>query len=229
LSFTSVEYLFFLIAACAVLQALRASDRPAGILVLSCVYYATWDVRAFLPMLAVAAVAYLTGLQLESANEASARKIVGYGSVAVLVASLLLLRVLPPSTRPLQWIAPLGVSYYTFKLVSYVLDVLWRKQSAERNLVAFASYAIFFPQIVAGPIQRSGDYLSRLRKPKLFSSALLYRASGRIALGLVKKLLIADRLAVLLNGIYRDVHSFSGGPLLIAFYLFPIRLYMDFL
>jgi alginate O-acetyltransferase complex protein AlgI len=228
LSFTSVEYLFFLISACAVLQALRTSTRPAGILVLSCVYYATWDVRAFFPLLAVAAVAYLTGLQLESTNGASARKIVGYGSVAALIASLLLLKVLPPSARPLQWIAPLGVSYYTFKLVSYVLDVLWGKQSAERNPVAFASYALFFPQIIAGPIQRSGDYFSRLRKPKTFSSALFYRASGRIALGLVKKLLIADRLAVLLNGVYSDVHSFAGGPLLITFYLFPILLYMDF-
>ena len=106
MSFTSVEYLFFLIAACAVLQALRTNARPAGILVLSCIYYATWDFRAFLPMLGVATVAYLTGLHLRSTSEPAVRKIVGYGSVAVLIASLLFLKILPTSARPFQWIAP---------------------------------------------------------------------------------------------------------------------------
>jgi alginate O-acetyltransferase complex protein AlgI len=228
LSFTSVEYIFFLFAACAVLNALRSSARPAGILLLSCVFYATFDVRAFLPISVAAAVAYFAARQLDSTGEARARAVIGYGSVVVLVASMLLLKYLPPATRPLLWITPLGVSYYTFKLVSYVLDVLWKKQRAERNFVAFASYAVFFPQIVAGPIQRSGDYLSQLRKPKPVSSALLYQALSRISLGLVKKLLIADKLAVLLNGVYRDVHNFSGAPLLATFYLFPILLYADF-
>ena len=112
--------------------------------------------------------------------------------------------------------------------MSYVLDVLWEKEPAETSPIKFASYALFFPQIIAGPIQRSGDYFSRLQNPTPLSSTLIYRAAGRIALGLIKKLLIADRLAVLLNGVYGDVHSFTGAPLLITFYLFPLLIYMDF-
>jgi alginate O-acetyltransferase complex protein AlgI len=227
-TFTSVEYIFFLLTAVALCRSMPRRVQPLWITLLSCLFYALWDVRALLPLFGATILAYLAGLQIGGMPEGRGRQIVAYGSVALLVLSLLLFKDFPKSARPLYWFTPLGISYYTFKLVSYVLDVFWGKQHAERDAIAFASYAIFFPQIVAGPIQRSDDYLLQVRAPQPLSRLLLHRAVGRIALGLFKKLLIADRIGVALNAVYGQVHGFIGAPLLVTFYLFPIQLYADF-
>lgn len=228
MSFTSVEYLFFLLAAAAFFRSMPRRLQPLLILFLSCVFYASWDARALLPLGGATLLAYISALRIETAGGERIRQLLAYGSVILLLAALLLLKDLPKSARPFNWLAPLGISYFTFKLVSYVLDVLWGKQRAERDPIAFASYAVFFPQIVAGPIQRSADYLHQVRAPQPFSRALLVRATGRISLGLFKKLIIADHIGVAVNAVYGQVQGFSGAPLLIAFYLFPIQLYADF-
>jgi alginate O-acetyltransferase complex protein AlgI len=228
LSFTSVEYIFFLLTAVVVCRAMSRRVQPLWILLLSCVFYALCDVRDLIPLCGATTLAYVSGLSIEGTTRGHVRKIVAYGSVILLLALLLLLKDLPKSSRPFDWLAPLGISYYTFKLVSYVLDVFWGKQSAERDPIAFASYAVFFPQIVAGPIQRSADYLRQVRAPQPFSQSLLRRGTGRIALGLFKKLVIADHIGIALNAVYGEVYGFTGAPLLFAFYLFPVQLYADF-
>jgi alginate O-acetyltransferase complex protein AlgI len=123
-------------------------------------------------------------------------------------------------------ILPLGISYYTFKLISYLVDVYWKKIPAERNFVAFATYVSFFPQIVAGPIQRPGDFLEQVRKPN--PSAEMFRSGlRRMLLGCFKKAMIADNLGSLIAQAYAapgEPHPTS----LLAFYLFPIQLYADF-
>jgi alginate O-acetyltransferase complex protein AlgI len=228
LGFTSVEYLFFLLTAVALCRSMPRRMLPLWILLLSSVFYALWDARALIPLGAATALSYVSARCIEAMTGERNRRIVAYGSVILLVALLLLLKDLPKAARPLDWLTPLGISYYTFKLVSYVLDVLWGKQPAERDPIALASYAVFFPQIVAGPIQRSGDYLLQLRAPQPFSRTLLHRGVSRIAVGLFKKLVIADHIGIALNSVYGEVHGFTGAPLLLAFYLFPIQLYADF-
>lgn len=228
MSFTSVEYLFFLLIAVALCRSMTRRLQPLWILLLSCVFYALWDVRALIPLCGATFFAYFTALSIETSAGERVRRILAYGSVISLVAVLLLLKEAPKSSRPFDWLAPLGISYYTFKLISYVLDVFWGKQRAERDPIAFASYAVFFPQIVAGPIQRSADYLLQVRAPQPFSRSLLVRGTRRIAIGLFKKMVIADHIGVALNAVYGQVHGFSGAPLLITFYLFPIQLYADF-
>jgi alginate O-acetyltransferase complex protein AlgI len=227
-SFTSVEYLFFLLVAIAVCSSIPRRLQPLSILLLSCAFYAFWDVRALIPLGGAVLLAYGSALGIEKAGREGVRKGLAFGSVTLLVATLLLLKDLPKSSRPSDWLVPLGISYYTFKLVSYVLDVFWGKQRAERDLIALASYALFFPQIVAGPIQRSADYLIQVRTPEPLSRARLMRGTGRLALGLFKKLVIADHIGITLNAVYGQVHAYSGAPLLCAFYLFPIQLYADF-
>ncbi len=228
MSFTSVQYLFFLLVAVALCRPAPRRLLPLWILVLSCAFYALWDVRALIPLFGATPIAYVSGLGMERATRARVRQILALGSVVLLLVVLLALKDLPKSSRPFDWLTPLGISYYTFKLVSYVLDVFWGKQPAERDPITFASYAVFFPQIVAGPIQRSGDYLQQVRSLQPFPRGVLPRGIGRIALGLFKKLVIADHIGVTLNAVYGDVHGFSGAPLLLAFYLFPIQLYADF-
>lgn len=204
------------------------STQPLWILLFSSLFYALWDVRALVPLVATTAVAYFAARYLESAPEGLRRRLVAYGSVIVLVALLLLLKDLPKSARPFQWIAPLGISYYIFKLVSYILDVSWGKYPAERDPIAFASYSAFFPQIVAGPIQRAGDYLTQLRALQPLTQTLFLRGAGRVARGLFKKIVIADHIGIAVAAVYGGPHGFTGAPLLLVFYLFPIQLYADF-
>ena len=121
-------------------------------------------------------------------------------------------------------VAPLGVSYYTFKLISYVVDVYWGKYRAGTDLIAFSLYVVFFPQIVAGPIQRPGDFLAQLpsASPNISEGVL------RIVAGLYKKLLIADNLGISVAYVYSHMTSLTGAPLLLGFCLFPLQLYADF-
>ena len=228
MSFTSIPYLLFLLAAVLLYRSMPRRLQPLWILLLSCVFYALGDARGLIPLGAAAAVAYVAGLWTERSASTRLKNVVAYGAVALLLTNLVIFKELPRSSRPLGWVAALGISYYTFKLISYVLDVLWERLPAEHDPITFASFAVFFPQIVAGPIQRATDYLPQVRKPQPMSRALLRRGFGRIALGMCKKLVIADHLGVAVNAVYAGVHGYSGAPLLAAFYLFPIQLYADF-
>ncbi len=119
---------------------------------------------------------------------------------------------------------PLGISYYSFKLISYILEVHRGNLPAERSLVKFGAYVAFFPQIVAGPIQRPGDFFGQLPPTPVSIGG----AVARIAWGLTKKLMIADNLAPAVNFVYAHVFDLHGAPLWIGLYLFPFQLYADF-
>lgn len=228
MSFTSIEFLAFLIAAVAFYRISPERSRPFCLLILSCIFYASWDVRG-LGLLAVSVgIAYVMALAIEKTTQPRLRLGLTALTIVLLTALLLLFKVLPGGWRPIRWLVPLGISYYTFKLLSYVIDVYWEKRKAESDLVVLTSYATFFPQIVAGPIQRSEDYLPQVANPRPFSSSLLATGLGRIGFGLFKKLVVADQLGIAVNAVYAHPQSFHGGPLLSAFYLFPLQLYADF-
>ncbi len=120
---------------------------------------------------------------------------------------------------------PLGISYYTFKLVSYLVDVYWRKLEPEQDLLAFAAYASFLPQLPFGPIQRSGDFLSQLRVP----SASMASGFRLILFGLFQKLVIADRAAQWVDPIFsEDGATLEPVAAVLAIYAYAIQLYADF-
>ena len=156
-------------------------------------------------------------------------------AVSALVAYLTLFKILnsapslfaglPGWASSGRFLLPLGISYYTFKLTSYTIDVYWGTVQVERSFVAFATYAVFFPQIVAGPIQRSGDFLEQIRKP-LPTPEMMKRGLRRLLLGCFKKTVVADNLGGLIQLGYLP-HAAPGSALL-AFYLFPFQLYADF-
>jgi alginate O-acetyltransferase complex protein AlgI len=123
---------------------------------------------------------------------------------------------------------PLGASYYTFRLVGYLLDVHWGRLPPERSLATLAAYATFAPQIVSGPIQRTGDFLGQLERLAPPGPEEVAAALRRILLGLVKKVAVADRLAPLVAVVHGDPSRFSSAELLLAGYAFAVQLYADF-
>lgn len=123
---------------------------------------------------------------------------------------------------------PLGISYYTFRLISYLIEVYWQRLAPEKDWTTFAAYVAFFPQMVAGPIQRPADFLSQIHAGTPVTPADVWTGILRILLGFFKKFLVADKLALLVAYGFSRAGQNSCVPSALAMYLFPLQLYMDF-
>ena len=123
---------------------------------------------------------------------------------------------------------PVGISFYTFQTLSYTIDVYNNKTPAQKHLGVFAVYVSFFPQLVAGPIERSNHLLPQFFKEHDFSYQRVRSGLEKMLWGFFKKIVIADNLAILVDGIYNNVDSYSGIALIIATIFFTFQIYCDF-
>lgn len=128
----------------------------------------------------------------------------------------------------LHLILPVGISFYTFQTLAYSIDVYRGEQKAETDFMAFALYVGYFPQLVAGPIERAKKLLPQLKQKHKVSQEQFLHGMERILWGLVKKMVFADRLAVPVAVVYGDVHNYSALELWMATACFSIQLYLDF-
>jgi D-alanyl-lipoteichoic acid acyltransferase DltB (MBOAT superfamily) len=125
-------------------------------------------------------------------------------------------------------IAPIGLSYYTFRLISYVIDIYWGKYPAERSFVKFALYVSFFPQMVSGPIQQPKDFLENVSSTLVVPSERIISGLQLILFGLFKKLVVANWLSVIVDNVFNEPQSKTGFAFLIGAYAFAFQLYADF-
>jgi D-alanyl-lipoteichoic acid acyltransferase DltB (MBOAT superfamily) len=123
---------------------------------------------------------------------------------------------------------PVGISFYTFQTLSYTIDVYRGKRDPERHLGVFAVYVSFFPQLVAGPIERSTRLLPQFFEKQTFEYQRAVDGLRLMLWGFFKKIVIADRLAVYVNQVYNNPEDFSGPTLLLATYFFAFQIYCDF-
>jgi D-alanyl-lipoteichoic acid acyltransferase DltB (MBOAT superfamily) len=144
------------------------------------------------------------------------------------LASLLSIFGITLSSSTAGIILPVGISFYTFQTLSYTIDIYNKKTKLAENWVQFFTFVSFFPQLVAGPIERAKNLLpqfEQLTKPdyKIFRSAMLL-----IAWGFFKKIMIADRLAVFVDKVFSDIPSAEGLPVMLGIIFFTLQLYLDF-
>ncbi|MDA3855585.1 MAG: MBOAT family protein [Candidatus Woesearchaeota archaeon] len=134
------------------------------------------------------------------------------------------------STSPLllDLILPVGISFYTFQTVGYVIDVYNKKIKAERHFGIFALFVSFFPQLVAGPIERAKNLLPQFRRKKEFDLDSFIFGFKIIIWGFFLKVVIADRLSILVDQIFNNVSAYTGLPLIIATYFFAFQILCDF-
>jgi alginate O-acetyltransferase complex protein AlgI len=125
-------------------------------------------------------------------------------------------------------ILPIGLSFHTFQSLSYVIEVYRGKQRAERDFVVYATYVMFFPQLVAGPIERPQNLLHQFREWHEFDYAHVTSGLKRMAWGFFKKLVVADRLALYVNDVYAAPRGHNGLQLTIATLFFAYQIYCDF-
>lgn len=125
-------------------------------------------------------------------------------------------------------IVPLGISYYTFSTISYLLDVYWKRVEYEKNYFRFLLYAIYFPHILQGPIERYGKLGQRLKKELRFDYDRVCSGIQLMLYGFFKKLVIADRINIFIDGVYGDYVNQEGFVLILAMLLDVVYIYADF-
>lgn len=128
----------------------------------------------------------------------------------------------------LQIILPVGISFYTFQALSYSIDIYRRKLDVCRDPVAFFAYVSFFPQLVAGPIERATNLLPQMQKPRTFNYEKAVDGCRQMLWGLFKKIVIADNCAVYVNEVFANYQNQSGSTLLLAAIFFTFQIYGDF-
>lgn len=128
----------------------------------------------------------------------------------------------------LNIILPLGISFYTFEVISYVVDVRLHKYEAEKNFLAYATYVSFFPNIVSGPIERANNLLNQIKEGRKPNKEAFLSGIQIIVIGLFKKMVIADQINVFVSDVYNTPSAFSSLTILLAIISYSIQIYMDF-
>jgi D-alanyl-lipoteichoic acid acyltransferase DltB (MBOAT superfamily) len=135
---------------------------------------------------------------------------------------------IPYNIPQINILLPVGISFFTFRTLSYVVDVYKGKISAEKKILNVSLYIAFFPQLLAGPIERAPNLLPQFYKNQIFDYEGCISGLRLVLWGVFKKIIIADRCAILVNQIYNNPHSYSGYPLILATYFFAFQIYCDF-
>jgi alginate O-acetyltransferase complex protein AlgI len=216
---------FVLVAAVFFLYWTAASNRYArlSIILLANYYFCARFGLFYLILLPVcSSLDFLIGLGLMRFSNQGLRRALVWTSVA---ANLTLLF----SSRHTGWVFPLGLSFYTFQSLTYTLDLYRRDGQGTRSLLAYLSAVTFFPTLQAGPITRVSDLIQQFSEKHRLDRVEGGRAFFLIALGLLKKALIADYLAdTLVNRVFDTPKLYSGAEVLIAVYAYSLQLYYDF-
>ena len=133
-----------------------------------------------------------------------------------------------PSIPRLNWLLPAGLSFYTFSCMSYLVDVYRGRLPVEKHLGRMALYVAFFPKLLAGPIDRATTFLPQLLQPVRFNREEVALGLQLMLWGLIKKVVIADRLAVFVNNVYQMPEKALTVDLVLASYFFAFQIYCDF-
>ncbi len=241
--FNSLEFLIFFPIVTAGYFLLPFHWRWLWLLVASCIFYMAFVPIYILILVVTIVVDYFAGLLIERTR---GRKRWRYLVTSIIVTCGVLFVFkyynffgnnvnwiaeqfnLDFAVDPLALILPIGLSFHTFQSLSYVIEVYRGNQKAEPHFGIYSLYVMFYPQLVAGPIERPQNLLHQLREKHHFEYQRVADGLKLMAWGLFKKVVIADRLAVVVNTVYADPTAHSGGALLLASVFFAFQIYCDF-
>ena len=211
------------------------------IVVASYIFYGWWDWR-FLILIAITTVlSFLSGIGIEKAPTQRGKKAVMIANVVVNLGILGVYKYydffatqfaqlfgIESDFLLLHLILPVGISFYTFQALSYSIDVYRKQIEPTHDIVAFTAFLSFFPQLVAGPIERATNLLPQFQKKRTFDYAQAVDGMRQILWGLFKKIVVADNCATYVDQVFGDIGAHSGSTLLLAAVLFTFQIYGDF-
>lgn len=214
------------------------------LVVASYVFYGWWDYRFLALIIFSSLVDYTIGLKLEKEKKQAHRKVLLWSSIFVNLGFLgffkyynffvdnfvsafsLFGQNIQPNT--LNIILPVGISFYTFQTLSYTIDVYKQRLKPTKDLVSFLAFVSFFPQLVAGPIERATNLLPQFYKKREFHYSNAVNGCKQILWGLFKKVVIADSCAEYANEIFNNSGDYSGSTLFLGAIFFTFQIYGDF-
>lgn len=210
----------------------------------SYVFYGWWDWRFLSLIIFSTIVDYSVGIGLSKTDNSTKRKVLLWTSILVNLGFLGFFKYFnffqeqfvtafsffghEISSSSLNIILPVGISFYTFQTLSYTIDVYNRKLKATNDFIAFSAFVSFFPQLVAGPIERATNLLPQFYVKRYFSYPLAVDGMRQILWGLFKKVVIADNCAEYANLIFNNSSDYSGSTLVVGAIFFAFQIYGDF-
>jgi len=215
------------------------------ILVSSYVFYGWWDYR-FLSLIFLSTIVdYVIGLSISNQSSKKKQKSLLWGSVLFNLSVLGFFKYYNffvdswvelfsslgyeiKSIWTLNFILPVGISFYTFQTMSYTIDIYRKKLEPTKDFISFASFVSFFPQLVAGPIERATNLLPQILKKREFQYEQGIQGLRLILWGMFKKVVIADSLAPIVDDIFSNYQDFGGGTLWLGAIYFSFQIYCDF-
>lgn len=250
--FNSIEFLIFFPIVVVFYFFLPEKIKQFWLLAASYFFYMCWNAKYALLIFFSTVVTYGSGLLLEkikSLSSEDARRIkykkltVAFSfilnlavlfyfkymnfSVSVIAAAFRMIHI-ELNVPDFDIILPVGISFYTFQALSYTMDVYRDEIYAEKNFFRYALFVSFFPQLVAGPIERSKNLLKQLDKPKKFDFEMAREGFLLMLWGFFLKIVLADRIAIFVDTVYGNHETYAGGYLIVATVLFAIQIYCDF-
>lgn len=239
MSFISPDYVIFFTVVISLYFALRHSWRWPMLLIASYFFYA-YGILHYLPLLIFSTVVdYITGRMIPERESKLWRR--GWLAVSLTINLGVLFTykyldffngalgaVLGYQAHPLNLVLPIGISFYTFQSMSYTIDIYRGQLQPEKNLGIMATFVSFFPQLVAGPIERATNLLPQFHERHTFDPVRAVEGFRLILWGFFKKLVIGDRLAMYVNAVYNNLDGQTGATLWLATIFFAFQIYCDF-
>ena len=243
--FNSYSFLFFFPLVTLVYFIIPKKLRRIWLLISSYYFYMCWNVRYIFLILFSTLMTYFCALEIEKKDKKNIKKI---WLIICVVSNVSLLFVfkyanfaigsinriinfISPNTgiRNIDLLLPVGISFYTFQALGYVIDV-YRGMDAEKNIINYALFVSFFPQLVAGPIERSYSLLCQVQNNSGFRFNINRFRGGMLLMGwgYFQKLVIADRASIVVNNVFNHYDNYCTLEILMAVFLFSIQIYCDF-
>lgn len=245
--FNSIDYAVFLPIVFILYWTFGKKDlKFQNILLLASSYffYACWDWRFMLLLIFSSALDFFTGIKIYEASNSKTRKFWLWLSIGINLSFLGVFKYynffvdsfaevlstvgVATNFSSLQVILPVGISFYTFHGLSYVIDVYKNKIEPERNIIDYSVFVSFFALLVAGPIERATHLLPQMKKMRVFDRTKAIDGLRQILWGLFKKVVIADNCAIYADAIFNNSNDYSGSTHVLGALFFTIQIYCDF-
>lgn len=245
MAFTSLTFLVFLTAVIVINYCLPQRWRWAFLLAASYYFYLNWQPIYAVLLITTTGITYITAKLLNrSYQNRASRKLICwtgcilplgalaifkyYGFVTDNISALLETLDIKIVLPKMQLLLPIGISFYTFSAIGYLIDIYRRKYKPERNFGIFCLFIAFFAQITSGPIPRGDQLLPQLKMPDNLNYDNVMRGFRTMLWGFFMKLCVADRITVYVDTIYGNIEAHNGGSILLASILYTIQIYCDF-
>lgn len=236
MSILTIDYLCLVIISLLGIKLIkRVSGKKLFLLLLSIFFYAYWDIRFVIPLLLYGLFIYETGLLISKSAGKKSAIITGVGTISSVLLlfyfkymKFFLKELFGLQDTVIHIIVPIGISFLILSAIGYLLDVFKRKYEANQDVVEVMLFLFYFPKLLAGPIERQNEFLKKINAMIPITKVRLWQGMQIILFGLIKKMIIADRVGVCVDAVFENPEIYSAVSILWTMISYTIQIYCDF-